>query len=198
MGYEVDSIELIQSNIEKMKKNINSNMKINISQGNAMDLSLYSDNTFDITLCLGPMYHLFSKEDKEKAISEAIRVTKPNGKIFFSYITNDAVMLSYGLRKGNLKRILEIVDENFKLKDIPEEIFSVNYVSEFRNMMEKFNVKFLHNIATDWIAGNMSEYINQLDDEEYDIWLKYHFSICEREDLIGLSNHILYICKKEE
>lgn len=197
-GYEVDSIELIESNIKKMKEKIDNNMKININQGNAMNLNMYKDNIFDITLCLGPLYHLYNDIDKDKAIKEAIRVTKPNGIIYFSYLTNDSVILSYGLRKGNLKRIVDIVDEHFKLKDIPEEIFSVNYIEEFKNRMKKFNIKFLHDVATDGIASNMAEYINKLDDEEYDIWLKYHFSVCERKDLIGLSNHMLYICKKEE
>lgn len=38
--------------------------------------------------------------------------------------------------------------------------------------------------------------IDSLNDEEFDIWLKYHLSTCEREDLQGYSNHMLYICKK--
>lgn len=38
-------------------------------------------------------------EDVNKAVSEAIRVTKPGGKIFFAYITNEAVILNYGLKK---------------------------------------------------------------------------------------------------
>ena len=103
-------------------------MNIKVEQGNALDLSRFDDNTFDCTLVLGPLYHLFSKEDKEKAINEALRVTKKGGIVYLAYITNDAVLLSYGLRKGNLLRIPELVEENYKVKDIPEEIFSVNLV----------------------------------------------------------------------
>lgn len=196
-GYQVDAIELIESNIEILKKNITSDMKINVKQGNAINLGMYEDDIFDVTLCLGPLYHLFNEEEKMAAISEAIRVTKPNGIIYFAFITNDAVILSYGLRKGNLKRIPEIADEHFKIKDIPKEIFSVNYVKEFNEKMKNFRVKFLHNVATDGIASNMAEYINKLDDEEYKIWLRYQLAVCEREDLIGYSNHILYVCRKE-
>ena len=49
-GFEVDALELIESNLEKLKEKIEPNMKINAVQGNSLDLSRYSDNTFDITL----------------------------------------------------------------------------------------------------------------------------------------------------
>ena len=195
-GYEVNSVELIQSNIDVFKTKIKDNMNIKVEQGNALDLSRFDDNTFDCTLVLGPLYHLFSKEDKEKAINEAIRVTKKGGIVYLAYITNDAVILSYGLRKGNLLRIPELVDENYKVKDIPEEIFSVNLVDEFNSLMESFDVEFMHNVATDGISNHLAEYVNKLSDKEYDIWVDYHLKTAERKDLLGYSSHILYICKK--
>ena len=42
----------------------------------------------------------------------------------------------------------------------------------------------------------MTNYINNMTDEEYDLFLKYHLSICKREDLIGYSGHILSILEK--
>ena len=195
-GYKVNSIELIDSNIEVFKTKIKDDMDISLEQGNALDLSRFEDDTFDVTLLLGPLYHLFTEEDKEKAISEAIRVTKKGGIVYLAYITNDAVILSYGLRKGNLLRIPELVDENYKVKDIPEEIFSVNLVDEFDEMMNSFSIEHLHNVATDGISAQLAEYVNKLSDEEYDIWVKYHLKTAERKDLLGYSNHILYIARK--
>ena len=65
--------------IEIFKQNTIPGETITITQGNATDLSMFADDTYDITLLLGPMYHLFTTEDKLKALSEAIRVTKKNG-----------------------------------------------------------------------------------------------------------------------
>ena len=93
-GYEVEAVELTKANIKVFQKQIEDNMKIKIRQANALNLNMYEDNTFDVTLLLGPLYHLFTKEEKEKAIEEAIRVTKPKGKIYLAYITNDAVIIS--------------------------------------------------------------------------------------------------------
>ena len=195
-GYEVEAIELTKSNIKEFKKHIESNMKIGIHEGNALDLSMYDDNTFDITLLLGPVYHLFSVEEKKKAIGEAIRVTKPHGKIFIAYITNDTVIISYGLRKGNLLKLKDVCDEKYRVKEIPEEIFSVNYIDEFDNMMKEFQVKKLCEVAVDGISESLSDYINKLSEEEYKVWLDYHFKNCERKDLMGYSSHVLYICEK--
>lgn len=51
-GYKVDAIELTNANIEEFKKNIKPEMDIKVEKGNALDLSRYKDNTFDITLLL--------------------------------------------------------------------------------------------------------------------------------------------------
>ena len=51
-GYKVDAIELTNANIEEFKKNITREMDIKLEKGNALDLSKYKDNTFDITLLL--------------------------------------------------------------------------------------------------------------------------------------------------
>ena len=59
-------------------------------------------NTFDVTLVLGPLYHLFKSDEEEKAISEAIRVTKPNGKILIAFILFDLTMLTWGFQGKNI------------------------------------------------------------------------------------------------
>ena len=51
-------------------------------QGNALKLSRFADETFDMTLLLGPMYHLYTFEDKVKALCEAKRVTKKERSYF--------------------------------------------------------------------------------------------------------------------
>ena len=84
-GYQVDAVELIEHNIEIFKKNTKPGENITITQENAKDLHSFNDNTYDITLLLGPMYHLFTEEEKLQALSEAIRVTKKGGIIFSAY-----------------------------------------------------------------------------------------------------------------
>ena len=69
-GYDVTAIELVEENITKLKQGIEETMNIQVHQGNAVDLSMFGDETFDITLVLGPMYHLFTKEEQKKQLQK--------------------------------------------------------------------------------------------------------------------------------
>ena len=70
-GYQVDAVELVEHNIEIFKQNTIEGEPVTITQGNAIDLSDFESDIYDITLLLGPMYHLFTREDQLKALSEA-------------------------------------------------------------------------------------------------------------------------------
>ena len=65
-GYDVTAVELVEHNLDILKSKITDDMDIKAYQGNALDLSRFEDESFDVTLVLGPMYHLFTKEDKIK------------------------------------------------------------------------------------------------------------------------------------
>ena len=82
MGYRVDAVELVQHNIDLFKENTKPGENVTIRQGDARDLSFIEDDTFNLTLILGPMYHLFTEQEKLQALSEAKRVTKTGGIIF--------------------------------------------------------------------------------------------------------------------
>lgn len=197
-GYQVDSVELVSKNLEILKSKITKEMNITALQGNCLNLHMYEDNTFDITLVLGPMYHLYDDADINKAIKEAIRVTKKGGKILFAYISPDAIVLSYGLRKGNLKRLKELCDENWNMPRLKEEIFAPNRLDDFDNFMNKFDVNRLETIAIDGIAEHLKDYVNNLSKEEFEIFVDYHLKNCHRRDLMGYSSHILEIVEKNK
>lgn len=195
-GYEVTAIEYIQHNLDILKSNIKKNMKITAEQGDAVNLSNLADNTYDVTLVLGPLYHLFNNKDINKAIKEAIRVTKKNGIIMFAYITSDGVFADWAI-KHLIDGYPNDFDKNFKLIRHPEGIFAPFYIEEFKNIMKNHNVKMLNNVATDGIGNLLSDKINALTKKEFEVWLKYQLSVCERVDLQGYSCHMLYICKKK-
>ena len=65
-GYRVDAVELIQHNIDIFREKTQPGETVSIVQGNAKNLHMFGADTFDITLLLGPMYHLFGQDDKKK------------------------------------------------------------------------------------------------------------------------------------
>lgn len=198
-GYAVDAVELVQHNIEIFKENITPELNINVWQGNATDLSFVKDNSYDITLLLGPMYHLFTEDDKLKALSEALRISKKGGLLFTSYCICDASIIMYGFRRGNIHSLIEkgLLDtESFKTHSTPAEIFELYRKEDVDALMKHFQVSRLHYVATDLATNFMRETVDSMDDETFDIYLKYHYAICERPDMVGATHHSLDIVRK--
>lgn len=200
-GYAVDAVELVEHNIEIFRRNTMENENISVLQGNALDLSAFSDNQYDITLLLGPLYHLYSKEDKQQAIREAIRVTKKGGIIFAAYVISDGCLLDEGFKRSNID-VAEYVKmglldgETFAATSEPKDLFELVRKEDIDNLMSAFSVKRLHYVAADGCALLIREAIDAMDRETFDLFLKYHFSTCERGDLLGITSHAVDIFQK--
>lgn len=200
-GYTVDAVELIEHNIELFRKNTLADENIRVIQGNALDLSAFPDNQFDISLLLGPLYHLYTKEDKRQAIREAIRVTKQGGVVFVAYVISDGYLLDEGFNRSNID-VAEYVKnglldpETFAAKSEPKDIFELVRKEDIDDLMSVFPITKLHYVATDGCALFMREAIDAMDSETFQLYLKYHFSTCERGDLLGVTSHALDIFKK--
>ncbi|MBQ8555633.1 MAG: class I SAM-dependent methyltransferase [Clostridia bacterium] len=199
-GYQVDAVELVEHNIEQFKALTQPGENVTIAQGNACDLSAYADNTYDITLLLGPMYHLFTQEEKHAALSEAIRVTRPGGVIFAAYCMGDASVLSYGFIRGKIHEIIEkcmIDPETFDTFSNPWNLFELHRKEDIDALRAAFPVTQLHFVASDGYANHMRDTLVSMDDATFDLYLRYHFATCERLDMIGYSHHTLDIFRKD-
>ena len=198
-GFTVDAVELLEHNINVFRQNTLPVEPVTVRQGNALDLSDFGDNTYDLTLLLGPMYHLFTVDDQRKALTEAIRVTKPSGVVFAAYCGSDATAIQYCFVRGMFKEphYRALADPvTFTLSSDPAELFALHRREEIDALMEGLPVERLHFVGTDMATGYIRDTIDQMDDELYELYLQYHFATCERADLVGASNHYLDIFKK--
>ena len=60
----------------------------------------------------------------------------------------------------------------------------------------KCGLKRVQIVGVDTFANYLRDRIDGWPKEVFDAFLAYHFSICERADLLGVSNHALDILKK--
>ncbi|MDE5578247.1 MAG: class I SAM-dependent methyltransferase [Oscillospiraceae bacterium] len=200
-GYTVDAVELVEHNIEVFRKNTLPDEKITVTQGNAMDLSAFPDNKYDITLLLGPLYHLYNDEDKRQALSEAIRVTKQGGIIFAAYVISDGSLIDEGFRLGGFS-VAEYIKNGlldpvtFAATSEPKDLFELVRKEDIDDLMSVFPVTRLHYVATDGCARLIRDAIDNMDNDTFELFLKYHFATCEREDLLGITSHSLDIFRK--
>ena len=199
-GYEVHAVELVERNIEDFKKKTLPGENITIVQGDAVNLRMLKDDEYDIVLHLGPMYHLFDDADRKAAVSEALRVTKPNGIVFMAYILNEMAILNYFFRNGHIneKETREyIVASNWRLPQSIRKHLTFYRIEDINALMSGFNVNRLHLVGAEMLSGGIRELLLTLSDEELLYYADYIYSICERPDMIGLSGHLLDIFEKK-
>jgi len=199
-GYAVDAVELLEHHIEAFQQNTLPGEPVTVRQGNALDLSGFEDDAYDVTLLLGPMYHLFTAGEQRAALLEAVRVTKPGGAVFAAYCGNDATVLQYGFGRAMFRepRYQALADpETFQLASDPAEVFALHRREDIDALMEGLPVERLRFVGTDMFTGYMRDTIDQMDDGLYELYLRYHFAVCERPDLVGASNHFLDIIRKK-
>ena len=199
MGYRVDALELVEHNLEVLRSKLTGVEDITAVQGNVLDLSRYENDTFDLTLVLGPMYHLFTEKDKKQALKEAVRVTKSGGHIMVAYCMNDGVVLQVSFVQNEIKEHIEknMLTEDFHCISRSDEVlFSMMRIEEIHALTEDLEVTRLKTISADGLNLFLRNTVDAMDDVTFDYYMKYHFATCERQDLIGYTNHSLDILEK--
>lgn len=200
-GYTVDAVELVEHNIEIFRQNTLPDEKITVTQGNALDLSAFPDGKYDITLLLGPLYHLYNDGDKRQALSEAIRVTKKGGVIFAAYVISDGCLFDEGFSRGKFS-ISEYIKngmldpETFAAISEPKDLFELVRKEDVDRLMSVFPTTRLHYAATDGCARLLREAVDKMDNDTFELFLKYHFAVCERQDMVGITSHSIDIFRK--
>ncbi len=197
-GYSVTAVELVSHNLDVLKSKLDGTEPITAVQGNALDLSVFQDQSFDLTMLLGPMYHLYTSEDKIQALSEAVRVTKPGGYILVAYCMNEPTIIQYVFLANHLKDVMEmssLLTDDWHCRSEPKEIFELVRTEDISLLNSKFPLDRIKLVATDGAAHYLSGFIDEMDQFTFTKWMEYHFATCERQDLIGASNHTLDILK---
>lgn len=196
-GYDVTAIELVKYNLGILKSK---KSNVRAMQGTALDLSRFADESFDLTLVFGPMYHLYSFEDKLTALKEAKRVTKVGGVILVAYIMNEYSVITYGFKQNHIKECMangQLTDD-FHCISQPKDLYDYVRIEDMNQLNSAASLERLKLIAADGPADYMRPVINEMDDETFDLFMKYHLSTCERPELLGASAHTVDILRREE
>ena len=204
-GCDVTLADLSQKNVDLGLKKANElGLSLKGLQVDSRDLSTVPDYQYDSVLCMGPMYHLKSENDRVITIRECLKKLKPNGKIFVAFVSSYAFIWDYLIhnpefildneRKSQLKVIVE--DENFAGKGFSDNFFiSPKNVLPFFN---QFNLEKLHLLNCESFLYLREPELLKNSPEVINAWLDIAEQVCEREDLLSLAEHIMYIGKKTE
>ncbi len=206
-GYDIVLLDLAKENLKFAKKQIKRakvEKKVKaIIQGDVRNLSRFENNSFDAVLCLGgPLSHIKGEKQRDKAISELIRVAKPMAPIFISV---------FG-KFGRLNLISSNSDQEIGSKYFERFIrtgesyswkgkYYAHYFSpeEIKEHFKRKNFKIIQLIGLEGLATPYRKAINNLakNKRAWHNWLYMHYKLCTHPIIVGISIHILLIGRKE-
>lgn len=194
-GYDVTAVELVKHNLGMLKAK---GTGVKAFQGNAMKLKRFEDNSFDLTLLFGPMYHLKTTEEQLQALKEAKRVTKPGGYILVAYVMNEYAFLTYGIKEGHvLENIAEgKLDEAYHVRPGADDLYAFMRTEDIEALNEAAGMRRVQIISPDGPANHMRREVNALSEEQFQAFIQYQLAVCERADLLGASAHTVDILQK--
>jgi len=189
-GYKVKAVELVRRNIDVFLKREPS---ADVVQGDARNMPFLPDDSADVTLLLGPLYHLIGDEEKLMALNEAKRVTKPRGLIFVAYLMNEYSILSYCFDEERINDLLAkgVVDKDYHIRAEETELYDYVRIDDINRLNEKAGLKRVTIFSPDGAADYMRTRLNRMSDETFARFIEYQKCISERADLLGAGSHIV-------
>lgn len=193
-GYDVTAVELVKHNLEILRSK---HENIKTWQGDARDLHFLPDATFDVTLLFGPMYHLHGDENKLKALEEARRITKKGGFILVAYVMNEYSVISYCFREHKWSEVAQKggLSEDFHTVCTEDDLYDYVRMEDVDCLNKKAGLERVKVFAPDGAADYIRRELNEMSQEEFDAFLQFQLSVCERPDLLGASSHIVDVLK---
>lgn len=196
-GMNVAAVELAENNLALLRKNSEGINNIRSFQGDATDLSQFQDQSFDVTLVLGPLYHLFEAEDVHKAIDEAIRVTKKNGIILFAFLSVFGIMYANYLRGNWISGQEENFTKDYHVRHFKEQLFTGYDVAEFEQLFEGKPSRWVTTTGTDGILESIEDQSGfSITENDFPAFVDWYLTFSEKRELLGNTNHLLYICRR--
>lgn len=194
--YDVTAVELVKKNLSVLQEK-NKNIKSYL--GNALNLSRFDDDSFDITLLLGPLYHLFTIEDKIKALTEAKRVTKKGGYIFVAYLLSDYAIIRHAIMDNNLRESLKNgkIDDNYNIISSEGDLYSYVKLEDIDNYNKLAKLTRQQIFSPDGPTDYIRPYVNKLSENDFEYYKKYVLHNSIRPDLLGASSHLVDVLVKD-
>ena len=197
-GMDVTALELVESNLAILQKNSEDVANIRSFQGDATDLDRFEDRTFDVTLVLGPLYHLYEAEDVHKAIDEAIRVTKKDGAILFAFLSVFGIMYANYLKGNWAAGQEENFTKDYRTRHFKEQLFTGYDIVEFEQLFKEKPVQWITTTGTDGIIESIEDWADfSITDKDFPAFVNWYLAFSEKRELLGNTNHLLYVCRKK-
>lgn len=199
------SLQIARHNAEKEAVELNA-----IIHANALEIAQHpllreaSKGSFDVVLCLGPLYHLLAAEDRATAIANSILMAKPGGVILLAYVTvyahlrdlarRDPARLAkewsfYQQYLGSGKYTRNANNESFHM--VPAELDK-----ELRGFDGQVTVEKA--VSCEGFLGfEGARELAKLEDHELEPWIDVIMQRAGEKEMLNSADHLLVVLRKQ-
>jgi S-adenosylmethionine-dependent methyltransferase len=170
--------------------------------GDARHLPFLEDESFDLVLCMGPLYHL-DEAGRSAAMGECARLVRPGGTIVYAFITTTAMALSL-LQKD--PGALEAWEPSIGLceergtndPDFDKGFTEAFFVDplEVAGMIAREGFELDRVAAAEGLAAQSEDKLRALGEGALARWIDYSYRHSRDASLLGASQHVLGIIRK--
>lgn len=170
------------------------NISCKIGDGLALD---EKNESYDVVLNLGPLYHLDASET-DQCIKETIRVCKKGGIMAFAYMNKFGNFVKLCAQENFVGRYptKELLDNMLTKNTDDDGLFFFTKPEDIEAQLKENDVEILHHLTTDGVVMHHHRIADYRDDE-FKLWLEFHYATCEEPSIRGLGDHGLVICRKK-
>lgn len=165
--------------------------------GDATNMPQFPDGSFDVVLCLGPLYHLPPAE-RERVFAESKRLCKDGGVVAFAYICKVGLYTGcciheefkdiYPSEAGN-ELVLKQGRDNLR-----PDLYFYTMPEDMEATAQKHGLRKIKNLGTDFSI--MVSTVNDADEERFCLLRPVLDKMAAYESCTGMSNHALLVCRK--
>lgn len=203
LGYSVSLLDLSRQNLAMAtRKAGEAGVSLEmLVHGNALDLSVFQDESFDAVLLLGPLYHLLAEADRRRAVSEARRVLKTGGCLFAAFICRYSIFraaaLEFPLEPVEIPDVYEqiLLDGNYA----GEHGFTAAHFAhpdEIQPLMESCGLRPVEIIGVEGVISENEAGVRELSGAAWERWVDINYRLGREKTLRGASDHLLFIGEK--
>lgn len=195
LGFDVTAVELVSHNLEILR---GKHENVKTWKGDARNLSFLDDETFDITILFGPMYHLHGEENKIQALQEAKRITKKGGYIFVAYVMNEYSVISYCFKEHKWEEVEKKggLSADFHTICTEDDLYDYARLEDIDFLSKKCGLEHETIFAPDGPADYMRRELNEMSENEFEAFLRFQLAVCERKELLGASSHLVDVLRR--
>lgn len=206
-GYQVVLLDMTPANLEFASRQIKRarlpRRAVGLVEGSIVDLSQFAEGTFDAVICLGgPVSHVLEAEKRDRALTELIRVARRGAPMFISVMGRLSLLiieLTMFQQEIEMPHFTQIRDSGDYEGESGFTACHFFMPEEFRDAFRGKGVTLLEMAGLEGISSHHRRQLNQLAKNElrWNKWRETHFRTCTHPSVVGISEHMLIVCRKD-